>query len=106
MPPHDKPGKGNQPIDNIDKVIHEPARFLIMSHLYIVDSADYLFLMRQTGLTWGNLSFHLNKLSEAGYVKIKKEFVGNKPHTMLNLTAKGRKEFEDYRRNMKRLLEK
>jgi DNA-binding HxlR family transcriptional regulator len=94
------------PIMEIDKLIHEPARLLIMSHLYVVESADFLFLMRQTDLTFGNLSSHLSKLEKAEYVDIKKEFVGKKPHTMLKLTKKGRKAFLNYRERMKQVFEK
>lgn len=90
-----------QSLTTIDKVIHEPARLTIMAHLYVIDSADFLFMMRQTGLTFGNLSAHLSKLEAAGYIKIVKEFMGKKPHTMLVLTAKGRTAFEVYRKNMK-----
>jgi DNA-binding transcriptional ArsR family regulator len=87
--------------DSIDKVIHEPARLNIMTRLYVVESADFLFMMRQTGLTFGNLSAHMSKLEEAGYIDIIKEFVGKKPHTMLKLTNKGRRAFDDYRKKMK-----
>ncbi|MBN1861476.1 MAG: transcriptional regulator [Candidatus Thermoplasmatota archaeon] len=72
-----------------------------MAHLYVVESADFLFIMRQTGLTFGNLSAHMSKLEAAGYVTILKEFIGKKPHTMLVLTKKGRNAFEEYRKNMK-----
>lgn len=89
----------------IDKFIHEPARYAIMAYLYVVDSADFLFLRNQTGLTFGNLSSHLAKLEKAGYVRIKKKFKGKKPHTMLSLTAKGRKGFDDYREKMRQVLE-
>jgi DNA-binding HxlR family transcriptional regulator len=92
-------------IMEIDKLIHEPARLLIMSHLFVVESADFLFLMRQTDLTFGNLSSHLSKLEKAKYVSIKKEFVGKKPHTMLKLTKRGREAFLAYRRSMKRVFE-
>jgi DNA-binding MarR family transcriptional regulator len=88
-------------IPNVDKVIHEPARLNIMSHLYVIDSADFLFIMRQTGLTFGNLSAHLSKLEAVGYIKIIKEFVGKKPHTMLKLTDKGKQAFDEYRKQMK-----
>jgi DNA-binding transcriptional ArsR family regulator len=87
--------------NSIDKLIHEPARLNIMTHLYVVESADFLFMMRQTGLTFGNLSAHMSKLEEAGYIDIIKEFVGKKPHTMLKLTKKGRRAFDDYRKKMK-----
>jgi DNA-binding MarR family transcriptional regulator len=90
-----------QPLTAVDKVIHEPARLNIMAHLYVIDSADFLFMMRQTGLTFGNLSAHMSKLEEAGYIKIIKEFVGKKPHTMLKLTEKGRRAFDEYRKKMK-----
>jgi DNA-binding MarR family transcriptional regulator len=88
----------------IDKIIHEPARFKLMAHLYVVESADFLFLMRQTDLSFGNLSSHMTKLEKAGYVRIKKEFVGKKPHTMLELTKKGRTAFDKYRKDMKKAL--
>ena len=90
-----------QPLTTVDKVIHEPARLNIMAYLYVIDSADFLFMMRQTGLTFGNLSAHMSKLEEAGYIEIIKEFVGKKPHTMLKLTEKGRRAFDDYRKKMK-----
>ena len=90
-----------QSLTTVDKVIHEPARLTIMAHLYVIESADFLFMMRQTGLTFGNLSAHMSKLEAAGYIKIVKEFVGKKPHTMLVLTTKGRTAFEVYRKNMK-----
>lgn len=89
----------------IDRAIHEPARLLITAHLYVVESADYVFLMQNTGLTWGNLSSHLSKLESAGYVEITKEFVERKPHTMVKLTPEGRTAFDAYRRQMKALFD-
>ena len=87
--------------NSIDKLIHEPARLNIMTRLYVVESADFLFMMRQTGFTFGNLSAHMSKLEAAGYVKIIKDFVGKKPHTLLKLTVKGRRAFDEYRKQMK-----
>lgn len=72
-----------------------------MSNLYVVESADFLFLMRQTGLSFGNLSSHMSRLEAAGYVSVKKGFKGKKPHTMISLTAKGRNAFDLYRKQMK-----
>lgn len=92
-----------QPIADIDKLIHEPARLMVLAHLYVVESADFLFLMRQTGLTGGNLSSHMSKLEEAGYVAVEKEFVGKKPHTMLRLTDEGRAAFKEYVQSMKQV---
>ena len=93
-------GEDHQPIAEIDRLIHEPARLMIMAYLYVVESADFLFLMRQTGLTHGNLSSHMSKLEAAGYIEIVKEFVDRKPHTMLQLTDKGRTAFQKYRQSM------
>jgi len=90
---------------DIDRVIHEPARFLIMAYLYVVASADFLFLMNQTGLTRGNLSSHLGKLEAAGYLAIQKEFVKKMPRTLLSLTDAGRAAFNDYRQQMKQVLD-
>ena len=95
-------GRMQLPAD-IDRMIHEPARLMIMSYLYVVQSADFGFLMRQTGLTWGNLSSHMSKLEGAGHVNVEKEFVDRKPHTMLSLTDRGRSAFAEYRRNMQQL---
>ena len=104
--------KGNKARDDerssiakIDKTIHEPARLMIMAHLFVVESVDFLFLQRQTGLTWGNLSSHLSKLENAGYVAIEKEFLDKKPHTTLHLTDKGRTAFQEYRERMKQVFE-
>jgi DNA-binding MarR family transcriptional regulator len=90
-----------QSLTNVDKLIHEPARLNILAHLYVIESADFLFMMRQTGLTFGNLSAHMSKLEDAGYIKIIKDFIGRKPHTMLKITEKGKQAFNDYRRQMK-----
>ena len=102
---HEAPSEGVQPISEIDRVIHEPARLMILAHLYVVDSADFLFLMRQTGLTFGNLSSHMSKLEAAGYVEVAKEFAGKKPRTMLKLTGQGREAFKSYRQSMKQVLD-
>jgi DNA-binding MarR family transcriptional regulator len=89
----------------IDKIIHEPARLKIIAQLYVVESADFLFIMRQTGLTQGNVSGHLNKLEDADYVKIDKGYIGKKPQTMISLTQKGRERFKEYMKYMKELFE-
>ena len=92
-------------ITSIDRLVHEPARLLVLALLYVVESGDFTFLMSQTGLTWGNLSSHLSKLEDGGYVEIEKEFKGKKPHTMLHLTDEGRAAFREYRRSMKQVLD-
>ena len=78
---------------------------MIMTQLYVVESTDFLFLQHQLKMTPGNLSSHLSKLAEAGYVEIVKEFIERKPHTALKLTKKGHTAFNEYRKNIKKALE-
>jgi DNA-binding transcriptional ArsR family regulator len=92
-------------LSDIDRLIHEPARLIVLALLSVVESADFIFLMRQTGLTWGNLSSHMSKLEEAGYIEVEKEFKGRRPHTMLHLTEEGRAAFRKYRGRMKQVLD-
>ena len=104
MCPNDIPGEDLQPISDIDPLIHAPTRLKILAYLSIVESADFTFLMRQTGLTRGNLSVNLLKLEEVGYVKIKKEFIDRIPRTLIRLTDEGRQAIQTYRKNMQMVL--
>jgi len=88
----------------LNRVLHEPVRLLLVNLLLAVDEAEFLYLLQETGLTKGNLSTHLRKLEEAGYVRIEKGFRGKIPFTQCSLTELGRREFYDYRRYMKQLL--
>lgn len=94
-----------QPLADIDQIIHAPARLMVLTYLYVVDSADYVFLMRLTGLTWGNLSTHLAKLEEAGYITINKTFKGKKPHSTISLTREGRSAFREYKQSIQQVLD-
>lgn len=94
-----------QPLAEIDKLVHEPARLMILATLNAVESADFLFVERQTGLTRGNLSSHLSKLEAAGYVEITKEFVDKIPRTLLRITDQGHAALLDYTNNMKQVLD-
>jgi DNA-binding transcriptional ArsR family regulator len=89
--------------DGIDRILHEPARLQIAALLYVIEKAEFLFVMNQTGLTWGNLSSHLAKLEGAGYVKIEKSFKGKRPLTSVLLTSKGRTAFKQYSEKMRQL---
>ena len=93
------------PLSEIDRLIHEPARFQVLALLYVVESADFTFIMNQLELTWGNLSAHISKLEEGGYVAVEKGFKGKRPQTMLSLTKEGRKAFQAYRQTMKHMLD-
>lgn len=93
------------PLDEVDRLIHEPARLKLIALLYMLESADFTFIMNQTGMTWGNLSSHMTKLEEAGYLEVEKTFKGRRPNTMLKLTDKGREAFQTYRRQMTQFFE-
>ena len=91
---------------DVDRMIHEPARLMIAAILYTVESADFLYLQRETGLTKGNLSSHLSKLEEAGYLTIEKTYQGKIPLTICRLTPAGRAAFENYRKQMKLFMDR
>jgi DNA-binding MarR family transcriptional regulator len=96
---------GFRELGGIDRVVHEPARLMLMALLYPVESADFLYLLRETALTKGNLSAHLAKLEEAGYVSVEKSFRGKIPQTIYSLTAEGRTAFREYRNTLKRAVD-
>jgi DNA-binding transcriptional ArsR family regulator len=91
-------------MNELDRVIHEPARLTIVALLAGAKELDFVFLQRETGFTKGNLSSHLMKLEAAGYVEIEKAFRGKIPMTLARITAKGRLAFESYRKTMNGLL--
>lgn len=86
---------------NLDPVIHQPTRLLITSILYSVEEADFLYMLRETELTKGNLSAHLSKLEDAGYVEIEKTFVGKITRTVYRMTKDGRRAYSIYRQQMR-----
>lgn len=95
---------GLRDLAEVNRLVHEPARLMILMVLYSVEEADFTFLINVTELTDGNLSSHLSKLQDAGYVEIEKEFVGKKPRTRLRLTEQGRQAVVDYRRTINQAL--
>ncbi len=95
-----------QRLAEIDRVIHEPARLMIVALLAAVKEADFQYLHTTTGLTKGNLSVHLSKLEVAGYVAIEKTFRGKYPLTICRLTEQGRAVLEGYRKTMRSALGK
>jgi DNA-binding transcriptional ArsR family regulator len=91
---------------DFDRLIHEPSRLMIVSILSAVESADFLYLQRETSLTKGNLSTHLSRLAEAAYIEIEKTYRGKIPLTICRLTPTGQKAFEIYRQQLKRFAER
>jgi DNA-binding MarR family transcriptional regulator len=84
----------------LDRIVHEPARLMILMYLNGLESADFVFLLNATELTWGNLSSHLTKLEEAGYVEIEKGYAGKRPRTIVRLTSEGREAVQTYKDTM------
>ena len=99
---HDAPAA----LSELDRAIHEPARLGIVALLHAVEAADFTFLRQRTGLTAGNLSAHLTKLEEAGYLEVTKSFNERRPLTTLRLTAAGREAFAAYAQAMRRFLDR
>jgi DNA-binding MarR family transcriptional regulator len=91
-------------IAEVNRVLHEPTRLQITALLYTLESAEFIFVMNHLGLTWGNLSAHLSKLEEAGYVEITKGYKGKRPQTTLHLTEEGRAAFREYAQSMRDVL--
>ena len=83
-------------MDALDETIHQKARLGIMSTLMALGEADFKLLKETLGLSDGNLSTHLTLLEERGYITIRKEFRGRKPHTSAVPTDAGRAAFQEY----------
>lgn len=84
----------------LDRLVHEPARLAILTALSACRYADFLFLQSLTGLGKGNLSSHLEKLEEAGLVRIEKGFHGKVPLTRVHLTPEGRQAIDAHWRRL------
>ena len=91
-------------MNGIDRLIHEPVRLVLVSSLFVVDEADFVYLANRTGFTAGNISSHMTKLQTAGYVEVTKTFVAKRPRTTYKLTETGRHAFEQYRTSVEDLL--
>ncbi len=92
-------------VEAIDDVIHGRIRLGIMAYLAHAQAAEFTELKAALKTTQGNLSIHLRKLEDAGYVEIDKSFVNRKPLTRARLTAAGRKAFADYLDAIAKLVE-
>jgi DNA-binding MarR family transcriptional regulator len=85
----------------LDPLLHSQLRLAIMSLLIGVEEADFVYLKEQTGATSGNLSVQIDKLNEAGYIKVQKTFQGKMPRTLCKITSKGVNAFDEYVKNLK-----
>ncbi|HPV88319.1 MAG TPA: transcriptional regulator [Bacteroidales bacterium] len=80
----------------LDPLLHSELRLAVMSVLVSLKEADFVYLQKQTAATAGNLSIQLDKLSAAGYIKIKKTFKEKKPRTVCRITPEGLAAFHNY----------
>lgn len=83
-------------LKELDPLLHSQLRLAVVSLLMTVEEADFIYLRKQTGATAGNLSVQIDKLAGAGYIEVRKEFVGKKTRTACRMTARGREAFEAY----------
>ena len=89
----------------LNPLLHSELRLGIMSILLSVEEADFVFIRDETGATAGNISVQIEKLSEAGYIEVKKGFVGKRTRTVCKITEKGVDAFEEYVEALKSYLE-
>lgn len=80
----------------LDPILHSQLRLAVISLLISVKEAEFTFLKEKTNATAGNLSVQINKLKEAGYIDVTKQFHNNYPQTICKVTAKGVDAFESY----------
>lgn len=90
----------------IDDVIHSRIRTSVMAVLVSVEEAEFNYLKEKVNATDGNLSVHLKKLEDAGYVSVKKIFIDRKPVSKYKITSKGFKAFENYIKNLENIINK
>jgi DNA-binding transcriptional ArsR family regulator len=89
---------------DLDPILHSQLRLAVMSLLISVKEAEFTFLKEKTNATAGNLSVQIQKLKEAGYIDINKQFKDNYPQTICKVTSSGIKAFEQYVRNLQTYL--
>lgn len=91
-------------LPEIETLVHEPARLRLLAFLALVERADFMYLLRQTGLSRGNLSVQASKLEAAGLIAATKELADGRPRTTFSLTAHGREALNQYRGAMLQIL--
>ncbi|MDX1936078.1 MAG: transcriptional regulator [Flavihumibacter sp.] len=90
----------------LDPILHSQLRLAVVSLLITVKEAEFTFIKEKTGATAGNLSVQVNKLKEAGYIDVLKQFKDNYPQTICKITSKGIDAFEEYVKNLQSYLHK
>lgn len=89
---------------DLDPLLHSQLRLSIMSILITVEEANFSFIKESTQAAAGNISVQINKLQEAGYIRVEKSFRNNYPNTVISITDTGRKAFEDYVKDLQKYI--
>jgi len=90
--------------NDLDPILHSQLRLAVMSLLISVKEAEFTFLKEKTNATAGNLSVQIQKLKEAGYIEVVKQFKDNYPQTICKITSAGIRAFEEYVKNLQAYL--
>lgn len=88
-------------LKELNPILHSQLRLAIMSILLSVEEADFVYLKEKTQSTAGNISVQLDKLSEAGYIKVEKSFVGKRPRTTCRISEEGKRAMAEYVETLK-----
>lgn len=88
-------------LKELNPILHSQLRLAIMSILLSVEEADFVYMKEKTQSTAGNISVQLDKLSEAGYIKVEKSFVGKRPRTTCRISEEGKKAMVEYVETLK-----
>ena len=89
---------------DLDPILHSQLRLAVVSLLIGVKEAEFTFIREKTNSTAGNLSVQINKLKEAGYIDVIKQFKDNYPQTICKITPEGVRAFEEYVKNLQSYL--
>ena len=90
----------------LDPLLHSQLRLAVISLLLSVEEADFVFIREKTGSTAGNLSVQIEKLSEAGYINVRKFIDGKKPRTVCKISQTGINAFDKYVKNLQSYIKK
>ncbi|MBT4101203.1 MAG: transcriptional regulator [Gemmatimonadetes bacterium] len=93
------------PLPDIDGLIHEPARLRVLALLSVLGRADFMYVLRQSGMSRGNLSVQMTKLEDAKIVSVTKELADGRPRTTYALTRTGRSALQAYKQAMAQILD-
>jgi len=91
-------------VPEVDTLVHEPARLRVLALLAMVEGADFMYLLRTTGLSRGNLSVQMGKLEAAGLVSLERELAGRRPRTSYSLSETGVQALRKYKQTMLSLM--